>query len=72
MSDFRIFGAIVYFHVSKDSRKKYEPTIEMGVFVGYAKNPYSYRVYFPSLRVIVVRRYVKFDEENATRCSLEK
>ena len=62
----------MYFHVFENSRKKIEPTTEMGVFVGYTETPHNYRVYFPSLRVIIVRRDVKFDDEKAMRCSLEK
>lgn len=66
-----IFGAIVYCHAYKDSRKKLEPTIEMGIFVGYIETPNNYSVYFPSIKVIVVKQYVKFDEEKTMRFSLE-
>ena len=31
VSYLRIFGASVYYHVSKDSRKKLKPTTELGV-----------------------------------------
>lgn len=61
----------MYFHVSKDTRKRLEHTTKMGVFVGYTETPHNYRVYFPSLRVTVVRKNVKFNEEKAMRCSLE-
>lgn len=44
-----IFGATVYFHVSKESRKKLEHTTEMGVFLGYTETPHSYRCIFPHL-----------------------
>jgi hypothetical protein len=54
VSHFRIFGASVYCHVSKESRKKLEPTTELGVFVGYTETPHNYHVYFPSLRMTVV------------------
>ena len=41
---FKIFGSSVYVHVTKDAKKKLEPTIEIGIFVGYTdtlqgKNP---------------------------------
>jgi len=52
VSHFKIFGASVYYHVSKESRKKLEPPIELGVFVGYTETPHNYHVYFPSLRMI--------------------
>ena len=71
VSHFRIFGAIVYRHVSKDSRKKFESTDEVGVFVGYTETLHNYSVNFPSLRVKIVRRDVKFDEEKAMICFLE-
>jgi len=67
VSHFRIFGASFYCHLSKDSKKKLQPTIELGVIVGYTKNPHNYRVYLPLLRMTVVRRYVKFNEEKAMR-----
>ena len=62
VSQFRIFGAFVYFHVSKESRKKLESTTELGVFVGYTETPHNYSVYVPSLKMAVVRKDVKFDE----------
>lgn len=69
---FRIFGSSVYCHVTKDAKKKLEPTIELGIFVGYTDIAHNYQVYLPSHRMIVVRRDVKFDEEKAMRCSLER
>lgn len=49
VSHFRIFGTFVYYHGSKDSRKKVEPTTELGVFVGYIKTINNYQVYLPSI-----------------------
>lgn len=72
VSHFKNFGAIVYCRVSKDSNKKLEPTAEMGVFLGYTETPHNYMVYFPSLRVIVLRRDVNLDEEMVMRCSLKR
>lgn len=72
VSHFRIFGAFVYCHVSKESRKKIEPIEELGVFVGYTETPYNYRVYFSSLKLTVVRSNVKFDEDKSMQCSLER
>lgn len=69
---FRIFGSSVYYHVTKDAWKKLEPTTELGIFVGYTNTPHNYWVYLSSNRIIVVRRDVKFDEEKAMRCSLER
>ena len=39
VSHFKIFGSYVYVHVTKDVRKKLEPTTEVGIFFGYTKTP---------------------------------
>ena len=72
LSHLRIFGANVYMHVMKDARKKLEPTAEVGIFVGYTDTPHNYRVYFPDSGKTVVRRDIKFQEEKAMKCSLER
>ena len=41
VSYFKFFGTYVYFHVTKDSRKKLEPTTEIGIFVGYTDTPHK-------------------------------
>ena len=60
ISHLRIFGSPVYIHVMKDARKKLEPTVEVGLFMGYTDTPQNYRVYFPDSRKVVVRRDIKF------------
>ena len=72
ISHLRIFGSTVYMHVTKDARKKLEPTVEVGIFVGYTDTPHNYRVYFPDSRKIVVQRDIKFHKEKAMKCSLER
>jgi hypothetical protein len=54
VSHFKIFGSSIYVHVTKDSRKKLKPTVEVGIFVGYTKTPHNYRVYFPNSKMIVM------------------
>ena len=44
ISHLNIFGSSNYIHVTKDTRKKLEPTAEVGIFVGYTKTPHNYRV----------------------------
>ena len=39
ISHLRIFGSPVYIHVTKDARKKLEPTAEVGIFVGTLIHP---------------------------------
>ena len=48
------------------------PTTELGIFVGYTNMPHNYLVYLASHMIKIVRRDVKFDEEKAMRCSLER
>ena len=50
----KIFGSPVYIHVTKDARKKLEPTAEVWIFVGYTETPHNYRVYFPNSWMNVV------------------
>ena len=58
--------------MTKDSRKKLEPTAEVGIFVGYTKTPPNYRVYFRNSKMTVMRQDIKFDERKAMRLSLER
>ena len=69
VSHFKIFGSSVYVHVTK---KKLEPTAEVGIFVGYIETPHNYHVYFPNSQMTVVRRDIKFNEEKAMKLSLER
>ena len=72
ISHLNIFGSPVYIHVTKDARKKLEPTAEVVTFVGYTETPHNYRVYFPDSRKTVVRWDIKFHEEKAMKLSLER
>ena len=35
VSPLKIFGSSIYVHVTKNARKKLEPIIEVGIFLGY-------------------------------------
>ena len=72
ISHLQIFGSPVYMHVTKDARRKLDLTTEVGIFVGYTDTPHKYHVYFPDRHNIVVRRDIKFHEEKAMKCSLER
>ena len=72
LSHLRIFGANVYMHVTKDARKKLEPTAKVAIFVRYTDTPHNYRVYLSDSGKTVVRRDIKFQEEKAMKCSLER
>ena len=54
VSHFNIFGSYVYVHVTKNTRKKLQPTDEVGIFVGYTETPHNYHVYFPNNRMTIV------------------
>ena len=54
ISHLRIFGSPVYMHVTKDVRRKLDPTAEVGIFVGYTDTPHNYRVYLSDSRNTVV------------------
>ena len=41
VSHFKIFSSYVYVHVTKDARKKLEPTAEVGIFFGYIETPHN-------------------------------
>ena len=46
-----------------------EPTAEKGIFVGYDDTAKAFRIYLPSRRKVVVRRDVKFEEDQAFKKS---
>jgi len=58
--------------VTKDARKKLDPTAELGILVGYTDTPHNYRVFLPASKRTVVHRDLKFDEQRAMRVSLER
>lgn len=60
---FRVFGSSVYFHVTKDARKKLELTTKLGTFIRYTDTPHNYWVYLPTSGRKVVHRDLKFDEQ---------
>ena len=62
---FRIFGSLLYFHVTKDAQKKLDPTAKLGILVGYTDTPHNYQVYFPTSRRTMVHRDLNFDEQKA-------
>ena len=49
-SHFKIFSSSIYVHVTKNAKKKLEPTTKVGIFVGYIETPHNYHVYFPNNR----------------------
>ena len=72
VSHFNIFGSSVYVHVTKNAKKKLEPTTEVGIFVGYTETPHNYCVYFHNSNMTVMRQDIKFDEGKSMQFSLER
>ena len=54
VSHLNIFGSFFYVNVTKNARKKLEPTAEVGIFLGYTETPHNYRAYFPNSQMILV------------------
>ena len=71
LTHLRIFGCVTYSQVPKEKRTKLDPTAEKGIFVGYSETSKAYRIYIPTLRSVVVRRDVRFEEDRAFRRSQE-
>jgi hypothetical protein len=65
----RIFGCLVYCHVSTERRIELEHITEKGILVGYSETSNAYRVYIPALGRTMVRRDVRFEEDMALRKS---
>jgi hypothetical protein len=68
----RIFGCPVYIHISKDKRKKLEPSRKKGIFVGYSESSKAYRIYIPEQHKVEVSRDVIFNEKMAFKKSIEE
>jgi hypothetical protein len=67
---FWIFGCFTYSYVPSEKRKKLEPLAERGIFVGYSETSKAFRIYLPSLRKTVLRRDVRFEEDESFRKSI--
>jgi transposase InsO family protein len=61
----RIFGCVAYCHILAEKRTKLDPIAEKGILVGYSETSKAYRIYIPTIKKIVLRRDVKFEEERA-------
>lgn len=58
--------------MSKESKKKLEPTTEKVIFVGYNETSQAHKVYIPSLKKTVIRQDVRLEEDKALRKSLQR
>jgi hypothetical protein len=67
----KIFGCLTYSHVPSEKRTKLDPTSQQGILVGYSKVSKAYCIYIPSLRIVVLRKCVRFEEDRDFQRSLE-
>jgi hypothetical protein len=58
----KVFGCVAYVFIPKQKRHKLDSISEKGIFVGYDIESKGYRVWLPGENKIVVRRDVKFME----------
>jgi hypothetical protein len=76
VSHLKIFGCLVFIHISKEKRNKLEPSEKKGIFVGYCEVSKAFRIYIPGHRHIEISRDVTIDEEatlkKSRRCQLEE
>lgn len=63
VSHFRIVGNPVYFHVTKEKRRKLDAAGKKGTFVGYGETSKAYRIYVPGQREVEISHDVTFDED---------
>jgi hypothetical protein len=71
IGNFRIFGCLVYIHVTMEKRTKLECLGQKDVLVGYNETSKAYRIFIPAQMKTVVSRDVKFDEHLTSRKSHE-
>jgi hypothetical protein len=76
VSHLKIFGCLVFIHISKEKRNKLEPSGKKGIFVGYCEVSKAFRIYIPSHHHIDISRDMTFDEDatlnKSRRCHLEE
>jgi hypothetical protein len=63
VSQFHIFGCLVYIHVPVEKRTKLEASSRNGLFVGYNETSKAYKVFITEQRKTMIRKDVKFKEE---------
>ncbi|GKB00382.1 integrase, catalytic region, zinc finger, CCHC-type containing protein [Tanacetum coccineum] len=59
---FKVFGALCYPTNDSEDLGKLQPTVDIGIFVGYAPSRKGYRIYNKRTRRIMKTIHVQFDE----------
>ena len=58
----KIFGCLVFVHISKKKRTKLDPSKKRGIFVGYCEVSKAFKIYIPGYHHMEISRDVSFDE----------
>ncbi|GJZ43462.1 retrovirus-related pol polyprotein from transposon TNT 1-94 [Tanacetum coccineum] len=59
---FRVFGALCYPTNDNENLGKLQPTVDIGIFIGYAPSRKGYRIYNKRTRRIMETIHIQFDE----------
>jgi hypothetical protein len=74
VSHLKIFGCLVFVHISKEKRSKLDPLGKKGIFFRYCEVSKAFRIYIPGYHHIEIIRDVTFDEyatlKKSRRCQL--
>jgi hypothetical protein len=62
VNHFRVFDNVAWAHIPDENMKTLQPKSEKCIFVIYFENVKDYRLIQPHSNEIIIRRYVKFDE----------
>lgn len=52
LRNFQVFGIIVFVHVPKQKRVKWDPKGMEGIFIEYGQDVKGFRVYFPNNKIV--------------------
>ena len=63
----RKFGCLMFYHIPKEKRNKFDIKNQKGFMVGYTEYPSQYRIYDPDQRKVIVGGSVKFVEHKLYR-----
>ncbi|GJW52281.1 retrovirus-related pol polyprotein from transposon TNT 1-94 [Tanacetum coccineum] len=68
---FRVFGVLCYPTNDSEDLEKFQPTADIGIFIGYAPSRKGYRIYNKRTRRIMETIHVQFDEltEHMSSCA---
>ena len=67
LSNLRVFGCQVFFHIDKSKRRKLgRKSSDEGIFVGYASNGHAWLAYNPITRGITIEQTVLYSKSSGS------